>query len=337
MARLNTSKGLFAVSLIIGVVVYSVAFAAAAHDGAAPEVPGSAAHGRIAFTGDREGQKAPDEIYVMNADGTGEFRLTPTTHPTTHCIVPRWSPNGHQVAFHCFTPDNTMSDIFVINDDGTGLTQLTHFGTRIATFASWSPDGKQIAFGAGDSFLYIADVDSGTSTRLIVGARPDWSPDGRELAFQRSDRAIYVVELEDLEHPVRLTDPTSDVVDLNPRWSPNGRKITFQRGSPNRDGDRQIYVMNADGDDQVSLTPFPGNNASPSWSPNGRWIVFQRRMCDPSVLGQHSPNGSELFFIASDGSQEIQVTHGACQGPGGTFSADSTFSAFASWAPRHRH
>jgi Tol biopolymer transport system component len=192
-------------------------------------------------------------------------------------------------------------------------------------------------FGAGDSFLYIVDVDSGTLTRLIVGARPDWSPDGRKIAFQRRDGAIYVVELKDLEHPVRLTDLSSDplVVDQNPRWSPNGRRIPFHRGSPDRDGDRQIYVMNADGEDQVSLTPFPGNNANPSWSPDGRWIVFNRTLCDPLVLGQHNPNGSELFIIAADGSQEIRITHGACRGPGGTFSLDSTFSAGASWAPGH--
>src|SRR5262249_29225140 len=202
------------------------------------------------------GQSEQDEIYIMNADGTGEFRLTPTTH-STNCIVPRWSPNGHQVAFHCFTPDNTMSDIFVINDDGTGLTQVTHFGSTIATSASWSHDGKQIAFSSGDSHIYIVDVDSGALTQLTVGARPDWSPDGRKMAFHRRDGAIYVVELEDLEHPVRLTDLSPDpssVVNQNPRWSPNGRKITFQRGSPNRDGDHQIYVMNADGEDQVRLT-----------------------------------------------------------------------------------
>src|SRR5215831_4320294 len=124
---------------------------AQAQDVSTQPIPGLAAHGRIAFDGDREGADLWDEIYVMNLDGSGERRVTPTTH-SCHAQSPRWSPNGHQIAFHCLVDNDSVppvtvaEDIFIINDDGTGLTQITQFGSVLAGFASWSPDGRRIAF-----------------------------------------------------------------------------------------------------------------------------------------------------------------------------------------------
>jgi hypothetical protein len=87
MERQNSNIGLFAMALSLALGVYSSAFEAAGQDFPTPEK--SAVEGtRIAFNGDREGQSAPDEIYGMNGDSTGEFRLTPTTH-SCNAISPR--------------------------------------------------------------------------------------------------------------------------------------------------------------------------------------------------------------------------------------------------------
>ena len=50
--------------------------------------------------------------------------------------------------------------------------------------------------------------------------------------------------------------------DVEPRWSPDGRKIVF---TSNRDGNNEIYVMNADGSAQTDVSRHPGNDEAPAW------------------------------------------------------------------------
>src|SRR3954463_15286948 len=68
------------------------------------------------------------------------------------------------------------------------------------------------------------------------------------------------------------TDPVSDD---EPAWSPNGRLIAF---SSTRDGNGEIYVMNADGTRPRRLTRNPLDDTDPTWSPDGRRIAFVRRV-----------------------------------------------------------
>ena len=69
--------------------------------------------------------------------------------------------------------------------------------------------------------------------------------------------------------PVQLTD--SPGRDATPAWSPDGRKIAFWSG---RDGNAEIYVMNADGSDQTRLTDSPEADMNPAWSPDGSRITY---------------------------------------------------------------
>src|SRR5207244_9009480 len=58
-----------------------------------------------------------------------------------------------------------------------------------------------------------------------------------------------------------------------PSWSPDGTKIAF---ASNRDGDVDIWVMNADGSEQTNITnDDPSNDDFPRWSPDGRWIAIE--------------------------------------------------------------
>jgi TolB protein len=56
-----------------------------------------------------------------------------------------------------------------------------------------------------------------------------------------------------------------------PAWSPDGRRIAF---ASERDGNAEIYVVNADGTGQRNLTRDPGYEGDPAWSPDGRKIAF---------------------------------------------------------------
>src|SRR5207247_1175602 len=86
--------------------------------------------GTIAFVSARDGNQ---EIYVMNADGSGVSRLTNT--PATD-IDPAWSPDGRRIAF-ASDGDGThrIYDIYVMNADGSGVTRLSDSGREPA----WKP------------------------------------------------------------------------------------------------------------------------------------------------------------------------------------------------------
>jgi WD40 repeat protein len=82
-----------------------------------------------------------DGIWIVDSDGRGPVRLT-----TASDVEPAWAPDGSRIAFSGSRANNNGA-IFLINVDGSGLTQITH-GIDNAGNPSWSPDGRKIAIDA---------------------------------------------------------------------------------------------------------------------------------------------------------------------------------------------
>ena len=161
--------------------------------------------GRIVFTSVRDGDM---EIYSMNADGSDVRRLTHRDGPDGG---PFYSPDGKQIVFRgrplqagpelddyrallkkgLWRP--TSLEIFVMNDDGSNLRQVTNL--KAASFAPFfTPDGKQIIFSTnvgdpkGRNFdLYLINVDGTGLERVTYNETfdgfPMFSPDGTQLVF----------------------------------------------------------------------------------------------------------------------------------------------------------
>ena len=203
-------------------------------------------------------------------------------------------------------------NIYVMRADGSHPTKLTS-NTDIDYFsASWSPDGKQIAFSArygknakGD--IYVMNAD-GSGIRQVTkhpghDSAPAWSPDGRRIAFI-SDRdakdpsgkdhemQIYVMRVDGSEQQ-RLIKTTTH--DYDPQWSPDGKRIVYYAEK----GDRkdQVWVVNADGSNPTLLTAGVGHNIFPSWSPDGKSILFTSHRDgaeDDYYIFTMKPDGSDL-------------------------------------------
>jgi len=111
---------------------------------------------QIAFSSDR-GREVPFsafDIFVMDADGGNVRRLTEA--PDGGFDLPwSWSRNGKQIAFYRAGPGGE-TDIYLVNVDGSGETQLTD--DDVSSLGAWSPNGRQIAFSRDNRpFIMYAD------------------------------------------------------------------------------------------------------------------------------------------------------------------------------------
>lgn len=230
---------------------------------------------RIAFSDWRS-------ISVISADGSNFTRLIDDGGQGWQYMSPAWSPDGSKIAFG--SGRNGSWDIYVMNDDGSGLTMLTSELARDDEPA-WSPDGTRIAFTSnrdGDFEIHVMNADGSGVIQLTdhpaQDGNPAWSPDGSRIAYT-SDRdgnnELYAMNA-DGTNTVRLTNVPDEAI--HPEWSPDGRKILFTRT------DAGQYVMNADGSDLRWLNVHGGGA---TWSPDGTQIVF---------------SNWNLFVIDGDGS-----------------------------------
>jgi TolB protein len=236
---------------------------------AAATFPGS--NGKIAFQSD-DGDNS--EIWVMNADGSGETRLTLGTHD----FEPSWSPDGQRIAFHSFR-DADAAEIYVMNADGSSPTRLTDDPANDAD-VSWSPDGSLIfqSDRSGDYELYTMASD-GTDVEALTNnssneTEASWSPDGTRIAFEsdRDDGAeseIYVMNATG-GGQTRITNGGEE---YDPEWSPSGDRIVFH-SERDEDGELHLFVMDPDGSDETRLTNGTWRDSSVAWSPDGTTLIF---------------------------------------------------------------
>ena len=242
--------------------------------------------GKIVYVGS---DGVNNDIFTMNGDGTGVTQLTTDGASNDN---PEWSPDGTKIAFDSWVDANT-ANIYVMNAAGTDRQRLTTTPpSQGRDFqATWAPDGASLAFVStrdGGYELYRMNAD-GTSQTRLTNTNPeadDWqpsvSPDGR-IAFA-SDRDNTLYEAYDLYildpdtgKVSRLTfdgDPDENSFrhdSLNPVWSPDGTRIAFDS---TRSGNREVWVINADGSGLANVSNDPGQDYEPAWSPDGTQITF---------------------------------------------------------------
>ena len=220
---------------------------------------------------DIDGRKHSNQIWVMNADGSGASQLT--RGPGFHGF-PGWSPDGASMAIDSNWGERDLLGIWVIpSSDPNGVTvdeavQIvdTPKGADFDTEPQYSPDGQTIIFtrfkAPDRSAIWRVGVDGTGLDRLTKYKRnasdPDFSPDGTKIAFDSGDVAqpgskadIWVMRADGShERPLTDTPPVGDDLETefqaaqNPVWSPNGRRIMFTQFLPQS---FEITVMKADG------------------------------------------------------------------------------------------
>lgn len=255
----------------------------------------SADGSRLIFQSD-EGQLPCDQIFTMQADGSGRRRVSNGEGKTT-CSY--FFPDGERIVYASTyragaacppRPDRSRGYVWALDDydiygaraDGSGVRPLFASPGYDAE-ATISPDGSTIVFTSsrdGDLEIYTMKAD-GSGVRRLTNAPgydggPFFSDDGKKIVYRA-------------DHP-----KTAEGLAL---FRENlARHVYAPRGL-------EIRVMNADGSNDRAVTANGAANFAPFFLPGGRDIIFSSNLGDPK--GREF----ELYIIREDGTGLTQVTH----------------------------
>ena len=161
------------------------------------------------------------------------------------------------------------SQIYLINEDGTGLKRLTN-SRRIDTEPFWSPDGQSIYFTSdrgGSPQIYRVSASGGDAQRVTFegsyNVSPRISPDGKSMAYISRGQGGFRVALQDLATG-QIQILSDGPQDESPSFAPNGRLILY---ATTVRGKGTLAAVSADGRVKQRLSETSGDVREPAWGP----------------------------------------------------------------------
>lgn len=196
-------------------------------------VRGEAADGDWSPNGRQIAYVGKDGVYLANATRKEPIRIL----RGAGFSLPTWSPDGRRLAIVKEEPDYSTA-IYTVEVDGRRVKRLlpryrgavgyAQPGSSMAlseTDPAWSPNGRSIAFQAGDGQIVVASIATGRR-RVIASSgayEPAWSPDGQLIAYQNQGE-LFVAHADGRGDGRRLAWDA-----VHPSWAPDSRRLVFER------------------------------------------------------------------------------------------------------------
>ena len=233
-----------------------------------------------------------DDGRVSSTDAALDLDYSGTVDAADLALQAAHNGHGHRSALH---------GTLVRRTDLCGTCPDESEGTLGESGASWSPDGREIAFTRftgpyADCAVHRVPSDPLEGNEMLPftfppsGVHdydPDWSPLGIEIAFDRGDSACYRKGVPGLNpdttlHLITRFDDGSPLHrgDITPAISPDGRWVAFSRKSP--EGYWHLWKIPIEGMEagavaiQLTSTLY-ASETYPRWSPDGQWLYYDRQ------------------------------------------------------------
>ena len=221
--------------------------------------------------------------------------------------MPRWSPDGSQIAF--YSRRRGWSQLWLLPAIGGAPRRLTA-APEDNDDLQWSPDGTQIAYSSirgvdlNNRDIYCVAVDSGEEQRLThvpgcFDGAPAWSPDASRIAFLSDEDGwihVYVMAADGSNRRQLTVGPFEDGWPTLGRghvlWSPDGESIAFVR---DREGKVDLMIVDTGDGGVYRINRTDGFYQPAAWLPNGSGLLA-------TVSRPNAP--ADLRIVFRDGSEQ---------------------------------
>ena len=227
--------------------------------------------------------KTNAELFIMKSDGTDKKQLTITNTQETN---PQWIENGRKIAF--LSNESGTSQLWTINPDGGGMTQVSHLKEGIDGF-TFSPDGSRVLFiqsvknttTPGEQYADLPQASGRVVDELMYKHWDHWvervaHPFVADVDGNKLTNIKDLMEGEPYESPLA---PFGGMEQL--AWSPDSKTIAYT----SRKKSGKAYALSTNSDiyfyDLASgvtsnLTEgMEGYDVNPQFSPDGHHLAWQ--------------------------------------------------------------
>jgi hypothetical protein len=218
-------------------------------------------------------------LWIADADGSNAHSIINPTGNNTDFLSPTWSPDQTKLAYTVVHPCNEITcvrnQLWLVNADGTGATQVTGGGLTEPYAVKWSPDGswllvKDLSYPTGsvsdpNQGIWLVRPD-GSDSRHVCTCTTNafaWSPDASRILVN-----TQTMKLDNSDQ--RSLGFATDFVPGDGAFSPDGSKIVLSGCINTSSGcaPRDLWVTNADGTGHVDITNTPNVDESlVDWQP----------------------------------------------------------------------
>ena len=261
------------------------------------------------------------DVFWVNPVTGDAFNITKA--PASEERYPVWSPDGKQVAFTSNRAGATLAggplngafNLYIANDDGTNVRQLTKQSSpAVYYFPSWTADGKQIWFSLADdaqkkAVIGYVSPDGKQYKEVADGRDGAISPDGKTVAFTKQvGKGFCLFAMNaDGTNVHQLSQHEDEIGAVAPAWSFDGRQIVYS----DQVGDAlELFIYEMATKQSRQLTKLGKISSSAAWSPDGNFVTF--RVTDSAywrnantrdkAYEDKQPDKRPVWMIGADGS-----------------------------------